>query len=85
MPSALAFSFTSVGRSSYSWARCATRDFEKGRRVPSVNNLAAIQRALEAAGAVFVEENGEGPGVRLKKQRTGPGTIAAEDLNARNE
>ncbi len=61
------------------------RDFEKGRRVPTVNNLAAIQRALEAAGAVFVEENGEGPGVRLKKKRTGPGTIAAEDLNASND
>ncbi len=45
------------------------RDFEKGRRVPSVNNLAAIQRALEAAGVLFIEENGEGPGVRLRKER----------------
>jgi hypothetical protein len=31
------------------------------------NNLAAIRAALEAAGVIFVEENGEGPGVRLKK------------------
>lgn len=45
------------------------RDFEKGRRVPAPNNLAAIQRALEAAGVIFVEENGEGPGVRLRKER----------------
>ncbi|VFU08416.1 conserved protein of unknown function [Methylocella tundrae] len=31
-------------------------------------NQAAIRAALEAAGVIFVEENGEGPGVRLKKQ-----------------
>ncbi len=43
------------------------RDFEKGRRVPSTNNLAAIVRALEAAGVIFVPGNGEGPGVRLRK------------------
>jgi hypothetical protein len=28
-----------------------------------------IQAALEAAGVVFVEQNGEGPGVRLRKTR----------------
>ncbi|OAI31300.1 transcriptional regulator, partial [Methylosinus sp. R-45379] len=27
--------------------------------------VAAIRAALEAAGVIFVEENGEGPGVRL--------------------
>ena len=42
-------------------------DFEKGRRTPNPNNLAAIRAALETAGVIFVEENGEGPGVRLKK------------------
>ncbi|WP_018964097.1 helix-turn-helix transcriptional regulator [Ancylobacter sp. FA202] len=49
------------------------RDFEKGRRLPTVNNLAAIQRALEAAGVIFVDENGDGPGVRFKKERRKPG------------
>ena len=29
--------------------------------------VAAIRAALEAAGVIFVESNGEGPGVRLKK------------------
>ena len=43
------------------------RDFEKGRRVPTINNLAAIKRALETAGVIFIPENGGGPGVRLKK------------------
>jgi transcriptional regulator with XRE-family HTH domain len=42
------------------------RDFEKGRRVPTANNLAAIKRALETAGVLFIPENGGGPGVRLK-------------------
>ena len=46
------------------------RDFEKGRRVPTTNNLAAIRAALEAAGVIFVDENGEGPGVRLKKRKS---------------
>ncbi len=40
--------------------------FENGRGVPTPNNLAAIRSALEAAGVVFVEPNGLGPGVRLR-------------------
>ncbi len=32
-------------------------------------NLELIQRSLEAAGVIFIDENDEGPGVRLKKQR----------------
>ncbi|MGV6873674.1 XRE family transcriptional regulator [Pseudochelatococcus sp. B33] len=43
--------------------------FEKGQRVPNPNNRAAIRAALEAAGVIFVEENGDGPGVRLRKDR----------------
>ena len=42
-------------------------DFEKDRRVPTRNNLAAIQRVLEEAGAEFT--NGEAPGVRLRKKK----------------
>jgi transcriptional regulator with XRE-family HTH domain len=41
------------------------RDFEKSRRVPSINNLAAIRRALEAAGVEFID--GNQPGVRLTR------------------
>ena len=32
-------------------------------------NNAAVRRALEAAGVEFIEENGGGPGVRLRKRR----------------
>lgn len=42
------------------------RDFEKGRRIPTVNNLAAVKMALEQAGVEFIPENGGGPGVRLR-------------------
>ena len=31
--------------------------------------VAAIRAALEAAGVIFVESNGEGPGVRLRKAK----------------
>lgn len=40
---------------------------ESGETVGSRHALAAIRAALEAAGVVFLEENGGGPGVRLRK------------------
>jgi transcriptional regulator with XRE-family HTH domain len=46
-------------------------DFERGSRAPYQNNLQAIRAALEAAGVEFIEENGGGPGVRLR-ERGGP-------------
>ncbi|MCZ0734572.1 helix-turn-helix domain-containing protein [Phreatobacter sp. AB_2022a] len=44
------------------------RDFEKGRRVPTINNLTAIRAALEKADVQFLD-NGDmatGPGVVLR-------------------
>lgn len=43
-------------------------DFERGVRTPLPNNLSAIRAALEAGGVIFIDENGDGPGVRLKKR-----------------
>ena len=36
-----------------------------------VNNLAALQTALETAGVEFIPENGGGAGVRLRKAEAG--------------
>jgi ribosome-binding protein aMBF1 (putative translation factor) len=43
------------------------RDFEKGRRVPIANNLAAMKAALEAKGIEFVE-NDETSGLTVLKE-----------------
>ncbi len=48
-------------------AKATLADFERGARSPYSRTLGDIQRALEAAGVVFIPENGGGPGVRLRK------------------
>ena len=45
-------------------------DFERGARQPRERTLTDIQRALEEAGIIFIDENGGGPGVRLKEPLT---------------
>ena len=44
-------------------------DFERGARQPYDRTLADIRRALEDAGVIFIDEDDEGPGVRLKKRK----------------
>jgi DNA-binding transcriptional regulator YiaG len=44
------------------------RNFENERSSPQRATLAMMRQALEAAGVIFVEENGDGPGVRLRKR-----------------
>jgi len=46
------------------------RNFERGASNPINATLGAMRRTLEAAGVVFIPENGGGPGVRLAKIRT---------------
>lgn len=47
-------------------------DFEKGRRQVSEEAILAIEAAFERAGITFIEENGGGEGVRLRKPRRMP-------------
>ena len=42
-------------------------DFERGRRQVSEDAINAMHTALERAGVEFINENGGGPGVRLRK------------------
>ena len=39
----------------------------RGTGSSSAANVETVQKALENAGVVFISSNGDGPGVRLKK------------------
>jgi transcriptional regulator with XRE-family HTH domain len=41
-------------------------DFERGAREPREATLTVIRQALEEAGVIFIDQNGGGPGVRLR-------------------
>ena len=45
---------------------------ESTQGVPSglSKNLELVQKTLEGAGIIFIDEDDEGPGVRLKKRKT---------------
>jgi transcriptional regulator with XRE-family HTH domain len=44
-------------------------DFERARRPVSSDAIQAMRKALERAGVEFIDENGGGPGVRLRKRQ----------------
>jgi transcriptional regulator with XRE-family HTH domain len=44
-------------------------DFERDRRQVSAAAVEAIQQALKRMGVDFIDENGGGPGVRLRKRQ----------------
>jgi transcriptional regulator with XRE-family HTH domain len=64
-------------------AKATIANFELGKREPYPRTFDDIQAALEAAGVEFT--NGERPGVRLRKQPSGPTSIEADNLNASND
>jgi hypothetical protein len=44
-------------------------DFEKLRRPVSRNAIVAMKGALQRSGIEFIDENGGGPSVRLRKRQ----------------
>jgi len=62
------------------------RQFEAAAAKPRNSTLDVLCRAFESAGVIFLAENGEGPGVRLRKSAGArAASIAIEDLNAEND
>jgi transcriptional regulator with XRE-family HTH domain len=49
--------------------RNTVTNIETGRYVGDAATLAAIVSALKRAGVEFIDENGGGPGVRLRKRQ----------------
>jgi transcriptional regulator with XRE-family HTH domain len=49
-------------------AKKTIADFELEVRTPYPRTLQALRAALEAAGVEFIDENGGGPGVRLRSR-----------------
>ena len=49
--------------------RNTVTNIETGRYVGDAATLAAIVGALKRAGVEFIDENGGGPGVRLRKRQ----------------
>ncbi len=53
-------------RTGMNWRTIQRFESEKGFPASRTKNLLKIRRALEDAGVVFIDENGGGPGVRLR-------------------
>ena len=58
--------------------------FENGKTGGAIDSQKKVRRALEKAGVEFIEENGGGAGVRLKK-RSRSKSLRADQLNAEND
>ena len=56
------------------------RQFESGSAQPRNATAEMIRRALDAAGVIFVEENGQGPGVRLRKVTNAPASALDDQI-----
>ena len=59
-------------------SRATLAEFEAGNRMPYDRTIDDIKGALESAGCIFIEGNGEGPGVRLRKTAKGVEEISRQ-------
>jgi transcriptional regulator with XRE-family HTH domain len=60
-------------------------EIQPGALAAQDRTVAAIRAALESSGVIFVDDNGEGAGVRLRKAGSMAASILIEDLNAEND
>ena len=58
-----------AGRSLLSVATIRRAELTEDETSMTAANDLAVRRALEAAGVEFIDENGGGPGVRLRQRR----------------
>ena len=49
-------------------AKRTIANFEGGSAQPYPRTIAALRSTLEAGGVIFIDENGGGPGVRLRNE-----------------
>jgi predicted transcriptional regulator len=61
----------------------ARLESQDGSLLGRADTAQKIISAIESAGVIFVDANGEGCGVRLRKSRGG--VITVENLNAEND
>jgi ribosome-binding protein aMBF1 (putative translation factor) len=61
--------------------------FEDSFSTPQTTSILALKRALEAAGVIFVDDDGQGAGVRLRKSKSygKAAVIPLDELNAQND
>ncbi|WP_081274636.1 helix-turn-helix domain-containing protein [Rhizobium leguminosarum] len=45
------------------------RNFESGKSAPQHATLDVLRRCFESAGIMFIDQNGNGPGVRLRDRQ----------------
>jgi len=58
-----------AGASSVSLPTIKRLESRPGIMAGHMSTIAALKRALEAAGVEFIDENGGGPGVRLRRRQ----------------
>jgi transcriptional regulator with XRE-family HTH domain len=58
-----------AGNSNISVPTLKRMEASGGAATGLANNVAAVRAALEAAGILFIDQNGNGPGVRLRDRQ----------------
>ena len=58
-----------AANSGVSWTTIQRMESQDGVPSAITRNIEKIQKTLEKAGVIFIDEDEEGPGVRLRKSR----------------